>query len=187
MSGVELELNKVTAPIQLQTTKINTKTGEQIPQIPASNEIEKKIDSFEKTQEIQQTNIKEEEETKNKANNNQPKSFKEKIARFCKTFVKTGDYVKATGATVIYGGLAAGAIMFSNWLFKGWPKVIKKQIKFEDMFNKPLKCISKSSKIFAGLTAAAIGGYQFAKAYLKSNQHAALVDQKLNNYSKVKS
>ena len=186
MSGVELELNKVTAPIQLQTTKINNKTDEQKTQIAASNAIEQKPDSFEKTQEIPQTNIKE-EETKNKANNNQPKSFKEKFASFCKTFVKTGDYIKATGATVIYGGLTAGAIMFSNWLFKGWPKVMKKQIKFEDMFNKPLKCISKSSKIFAGVTAAAIGGYQFAKAYLKSNQHAAHVDQKLNNYSKVKS
>ncbi len=183
MSGVELELNKVTAPMQLQSAKVNNKTDKQIP---ASNETEQKPDSFEKTLEIPQTNIKE-EETQNKENNNQPKSFKEKFASFCKTFVKTGDYIKATGATVIYGGLAAGAIMFSNWLFKGWPKVIKKQIKFEDMFNKPLKCISKSSKIFAGLTAAAIGGYQFAKAYLKSNQHAAHVDQKLNNYSKVKS
>lgn len=182
MSGVELELNKVTAPIQLQTTKINNKTDEQKTQIAASNAIEQKPDSFEKTLEIPQTNIKEEE-----PQNNQPKSFKEKFASFCKTFVKTGDYIKATGATVIYGGLAAGAIMFSNWLFKGWPKVMKKQIKFEDMFNKPLKCISKSSKIFAGVTAAAIGGYQFAKAYLKSNQHAAHVDQKLNNYSKVKS
>ena len=182
MSGVELELNKVTAPIQLQSAKTNNKTDEQKTQIAASNATEQKPDSFEKTQEIPQTNIKEEE-----TQNNQPKSFKEKFASFCKTFVKTGDYLKATGATVIYGGLAAGAIMFSNWLFKGWPKVIKKQIKFEDMFNKPLKCISKSSKIFAGVTAAAIGGYQFAKAYLKSNQHAAHVDQKLNNYSKVKS
>lgn len=185
MSGLELELNKVTAPIQLQNAKTNNKKDEQIPQIPASNKIEQKPDSFEKTQEIPQINIK--EENKNKEKNNQPKSFKEKLASFCKTFVKTGDYIKATGATVIYGGLAAGTIMFSNWLFKGWPKVIKKQIKFEDMFNKPLKCISKSSKIFAGVTAAAIGGYQFAKAYLKSNQHAAHVDQKLNNYSKVKS
>ena len=186
MSGLELELNKVSAPIQLQTAKTNNKKDEQIPQIPASNEKKKKTDSFEKTQEIPQINIKE-EKINNKEKNNQPKSFKEKFASFCKTFVKTGDYIKATGATVIYGGLAAGAIMFSNWLFKGWPKVIKKQIKFEDMFNKPLKCISKSSKIFAGVTAAAIGGYQFAKAYLKSNQHAAHVDQKLNNYSKVKS
>ena len=186
MSGVELELNKVTASIQLQSAKTNNKTDEQKTQITASNATEQKPDSFEKTQEIPQTNIKE-EETKNEENNNQPKSFKEKFARFCKTFVKTGDYVKATGATVIYGGLAAGAIMFSNWLFKGWPKVLKNQIKIEDMFNKPLKCISKSSKIFAGVTAAAIGGYQFAKAYLKSNQHAAHVDQKLNNYSKVKS
>lgn len=179
MSGVELELNKVTAPVQLQSAKVNNKTDEQIP---ASNATEQKPDSFEKTLEIPQTNIKEEE-----TQNNQPKSFKEKFASFCKTFVKTGDYIKATGATVIYGGLTAGAIMFSNWLFKGWPKVMKKQIKFEDMFNKPLKCISKSSKIFAGVAAAAIGGYQFAKAYLKSNQHAAHVDQKLNNYSKVKS
>lgn len=186
MSGTELELNKVTAPIQLQTAKINNKTDAQISQIPASNETEQKPDSFEKTQEIQKTNIKK-EETDNKENKKQPKSFKEKFASFCKTFVKTGDYIKATGATVIYGGLAAGAIMFSDWLFKGWPKVIKKQIKLEDMFNKPLKCISKSSKIFAGVTAAVIGGYQFAKAYLKSNQHAAHVDQKLNNYSKVKS
>ena len=186
MSGVELELNKITAPIQLQTAKTNNNTDGQIPQIPASNETEKKTDSFEKTQEIPQTNIKE-EEINNKENNKHPKSFKEKFASFCKTFVKTGDCIKATGATVIYGGLAAGAIMFSNWLFKGWPKVMKKQIKFEDMFNKPLKCISKSSKIFAGVTVAAIGGYQFAKAYLKSNQHAAHVDQKLNNYSKVKS
>lgn len=186
MSGLELELNKVTAPVQLQSAKTNNKTDEQIPQIHASNETEQKPDSFEKTQEIPQKTIKE-EEINHKKKNNQPKSFKEKFASFCKTFVKTGDYIKATGATVIYGGLAAGAIMFSNWLFKGWPKVMKKQIKFEDMFNKPLKCISKSSKIFAGITAAAIGGYQFAKAYLKSNQHAALVDQKLNNYSKVKS
>lgn len=182
MSGVELELNKVTAPMQLQSAKTNNKTDEQKTQIAASNTTEQKPDSFEKTLEIPQTNIKEEE-----TQNNQPKSFKEKFASFCKTFVKTGDYVKATGATVIYGGLTAGAIMFSNWLFKGWPKVMKKQIKFEDMFNKPLKCISKSSKIFAGVAAAAIGGYQFAKAYLKSNQHAAHVDQKLNNYSKVKS
>lgn len=186
MSGVELELNKVTAPLQLQTNKMDKKTDEQIHQITVSNETEQKPDSFEKTQEIPQINIKE-EKINNKEKNNQPKSFKEKFASFCKTFVKTGDYIKATGATVIYGGLAAGAIMFSNWLFKGWPKVMKKQIKFEDMFNKPLKCISKSSKIFAGVTAAAIGGYQFAKAYLKSNQHAAHVDQKLNNYSKVKS
>lgn len=74
MSGVELELNKVTAPIQLQTTKINNKTDEQKTQIAASNAIEQKPDSFEKTQEIPQTNIKE-EETKNKANNNQPKRF----------------------------------------------------------------------------------------------------------------
>ena len=186
MSGVELELNKVTTPVQLQSAKTNNKTDEQKLQIAASNATEQKPDSFEKTQEIPQKTIKE-EKINNKEKNNQPKSFKEKFASFCKTFVKTGDYIKATGATVIYGGLAAGAIMFSNWLFKGWPKVMKKQIKFEDMFNKPLKCISKSSKIFAGVTAAAIGGYQFAKAYLKSNQHVAHVDQKLNNYSKVKS
>ena len=148
MSGVELELNKVTVPVQLQSAKTNNKTDEQIPQIPATNATEQKPDSFVKTQKIPQKNIKE-EETQNKENNKHTKSFKEKFANFCKNFVKTGDYIKATGATVIYGGLAAGAIMFSNWLFKGWPKVLKNQIKIEDMFNKPLKCISKSSKIFA--------------------------------------
>ncbi len=186
MSGIEVDLNKVTAQEQFPAAKTNNKTNEQISQIPVTNKTEQKPDSFEKSQEKSQSNIKE-EEINNKKKNREPKSFKEKLASFCKTFVKTGDYIKATGATVIYGGLAAGAIMFSNWLFKGWPKVMKKQIKFEDMFNKPLKCISKSSKIFAGITAAAIGGYQFAKAYLKSNQHAAHVDQKLNNNSKVKS
>ena len=57
MSGVELELNKVSAPIQLQTAKTNNKKDEQIPQIPASNETEQKTDSFEKTQEIPQKTV----------------------------------------------------------------------------------------------------------------------------------
>ena len=61
MSGVELELNKVTAPIQLHSAETNNKTDEQIPQIAASNATEQKPDSFEKTQEIHQTSIKEKE------------------------------------------------------------------------------------------------------------------------------
>lgn len=183
MSGIELELNKVITPKQLQSVDTNKKTE---IQIPASNETEQKTDSFEKTQTNPLANIKEEQIDNNK-NKKEAKSFKDKFATFCKTFVKTGDYIKATGATIIYGGLAAGTIMFSNWLLKGWPKVLKKEIPFNDMFNKPLKCVSKSSKILAGAAFTAIGGYQFAKAYLKANQHAAHVDQKLNNYSNTKS
>lgn len=163
MSGVQLELNKTLQPSQLQP--IEEVRLEKEPEITIS---EQKPDTFEKS-------------VKDECINKEPKTLREKFANVCKTFVKTGDYLKATGATVIYGGLTAGAVMFSNWLVKGWPKVLKKQIPLNDMFNKPLKCVSRAAKFWAGAAFAAVGGYQFAKAYLKANQHAAHVDQKLNN------
>ncbi len=168
MSGVELELNQVTVPAQLKQTEEIKKEEQQKACEAAEIKLEQQPDKFEKSAD-------------DKFVEKKPKSLREKLANICKTFVKTGDYLKATGATVIYGGLTAGAVMFSNWLVKGWPKVFKKQIPLKDMFNKPLKCVSKSSKVWAGIAFAATGGYQFAKAYLKANQHAAHVDQKLNN------
>lgn len=175
MSGVELYLNKVTVPpTQLKQTERITKEEQHKTCEDSEIKLEQQTDMIEKS-------------AGNELISKKPESLKEKFANVCKTFVKTGDYLKATGATVIYGGLAAGAIMFSNWLVKGWTKVFKKQIPLKDMFSKPLKCVSKSSKILAGIAFAATGGYQFAKAYLKANQHAAHVDQRLNNYSKVKS
>lgn len=168
MSGVELELNKVTVPAQLKAAEeIKTDEQQKVSE-PFEIKLEQKPDVFEKS--VNEEFIGE-----------KPKTLKEKFANVCKTFVKTGDYLRATGATVVYGGLTAGAVMFSNWLVKGWPKVFKKQIPVKDMFNKPLKCVSKLSKVWAGIAFAATGGYQFAKAYLKANQHAAHVDQKLNN------
>lgn len=173
MSGIELELNKISVPAQLKATEEIKTDEQQKVSKPSEIKLEQQPDVFEKP--VNDEFIDKKQET-----------LKEKFANVCKTFTKTGDYLRATGATVVYGGLTAGAVMFSNWLVKGWPKVFKKQIPVKDMFNKPLKCVSRASKIWAGTAFAAVGGYQFAKAYLKANQHAAHVDQKLNNYNSKK-
>ena len=177
MSG--LDVNKVKVPPQLQSVEAIEKEQPKAAEIQSEVIPDEKPDTFEKSTEPKEA-VKETKQ--NKKTEKTPKTFKEKLARFCKTFVKTGEYLKATGATVIYGGLAAGAIMFSNWLVKGWSKVFKKQIPFKEMFNKPLKCVSKPAKIWAGVAFAAIGGFEFAKAYLKANQHSANVDHKLKTH-----
>ena len=106
----------------------------------------------------------------NNTTSNKPQNTKEKIINFCKTFVKTGEYFKAIGATVIYGGILGGAIMFSNLLFKGLPKILKQKLLISDLINKPLKYISTSAKVSAGIVVSAIGGYEFAKTYLKTQK-----------------
>lgn len=98
------------------------------------------------------------------------KSAKSRFSKFCKAFVVSGEVVKAAGNTTIFGGLSAGAIMFSDWLFKGWPKVMKKELAFVDMFKKPLNCISKSSKILAGTAFALIGAFQFSKLVVNKDK-----------------
>ena len=105
---------------------------------------------------------------KSQSDAKQPK--KSGFSKFCKAFVSTGELVKATLNTAIFGGLGAGAIMFSDWLFKGWPKVMKKELAFADMFKKPLSCVSKSSKIIAGTAFGLIGAFQFAKVIVDKDK-----------------
>ncbi len=143
---------------------VEPKINQNDPEKPIAKEIN---DTFEK-QESPQKSVEKTEDT----------GAKNRLVNTCKTFVKTGEYLKATGSTVIFGGLVGGAIMFTNWLTKGWPKVFKKEINIRDMFNRPLKCVSKSSKIAAGIAFAAIGGFEFAKAYLSIKQKSTNLNNK---------
>lgn len=132
-----------------------------------------------KTQELKQqpeqkkevvTNPKTKPDTFESSTSDKSLSIKKRFSKFCEAFVVSGEVVKAAGNTAIFGGLSAGAIIFSDWLFKGWPKVMKKELAFVDMFKKPLNCISKSSKILAGTTAGLIGAFQAAKVVINKNE-----------------
>lgn len=147
---------KITANQPLTQTN-DTKKAEMTPAV---------ADSFEKT----------EKSAENKQELNKPAQHG-KLYNFCKTFVTTGEYLKATGSTVIYGGIISTGLLAASWLCQ-LPKKINNEKALKDMLNKPLKSIKTSSKVIAGAVFAAIGGYEFAKAYLKVNKQIPKEEKK---------
>lgn len=167
----------ITLPAELELPKDEFVKKEEIA--PDIKTIEEPVKSEEKNALTPQKEIKEKAKNIPVENPKHKSTVKDKMAATAKVYVKTGEYFKAVGKTVVYGGIGATLVLGSSWLFGGWPKVFKKQIKASEMFSNPLKCVSTKGKVFAGITAAIIGGFQFAKAYLHANQRTANIDHKL--------
>ena len=85
MSG--LDVNKVTVPPQLQSVEAVEKEQPKAAEIQSAVIPDEKPDTFEKSSEPEEA-VKETKQ--NKKTEKAPKTLKEKLAGFCKTFVKTG-------------------------------------------------------------------------------------------------
>ena len=89
--------------------------------------------------------------------------FRNAYATVKKAFIAIGEYTAGTIKGVVYGGITALAVIGG--------KAIRNVMK-----NKPP--ITKGGKIWAGVAATAVFGYQIFKAYLNTNERSAGVDHR---------
>ena len=111
---------------------------------------------------------------------NKKSGIKDGIAGIWKFFTTTNQMVNSAIKGLVYGAVAGIALLSGSWLFKTLPSVFAKEgPKFTQILRHPLKNISKSGKIIAGIGAAAVMAYQMITGKLTANQKTAVIDHKL--------
>lgn len=108
-------------------------------------------------------------------------TFKEKIANVWKFFTNLGQMTAAAVKGLLYAGATAVTLLAGSWLFNTLPKAFSKEgPKFVQIIKQPLKNISKSGKVIAGIGAALVFGYHLIAGRLSANQKTAVIDHKLH-------
>jgi len=111
----------------------------------------------------------------------QKTTFKEKIANVWKFFTTLGRMTTAVFKGIGYGAATAASLLAGSWLFNTLPKAFSKEgPKFAQILKHPIKNISKSGKIIAGIGAAAVFAYHLIAGKLSANQRTAVIDHKLH-------
>lgn len=105
--------------------------------------------------------------------------FKKGLASIAKFFTATEEITKGTAKGAVYGTMSGIGIMAAGWLLGSLPQGFKKGNSLEEVFKHPIKSISKSTKLTAGLAALGVAVYHIVKGKLQANQRNAFVDQKL--------
>lgn len=119
-------------------------------------------------------------DNKNKKTPEQPKTFKDRIANIWKFFAATNQMVKSSLKGLFYGALTGIGVLGSSWLFNSLPKAFAKEgPTLKNTISHPLKNISKSGKIMAGIGAGTVLAYQVLKGKLNANQKTANIDHKM--------
>ena len=107
--------------------------------------------------------------------------FKNAIASVAKFFTATEEITKGTAKGAVYGTMSGVGIMVAGWLLGSLPQGFKKGNSLKEVFKHPIKSISKSTKLTAGITAVGVAAYHIIRGKLNANQRNAFVDQKLKN------
>lgn len=105
--------------------------------------------------------------------------FKRGIASIAKFFTATEEITKGTAKGAVYGSMTGIGVMAAGWLLGALPNGFKHGNSLKEVFKHPIKSISKSTKLTAGLAALGVAGYHIVKGKLQANQRNAFVDQKL--------
>ena len=110
--------------------------------------------------------------------------FRNGLASIAKFFTATEEITKGTAKGAVYGTMSGIGIMAAGWLLGSLPQGFKKGNSLKEVFKHPVKSISKSTKITAGIAALGVAIYHIVRGKLQANQRNAFVDQKLNTYKK---
>lgn len=120
-------------------------------------------------------------ENEKKAEQENKKGLKHKLASIAKFFTSTEELTKGTAKGAIYGTLAGGSILGAGWLFGALPRGLKNTKTLVQTFKHPFQAISSKTKITAGLTAIGIAAYHIIRGKFQANLYNAFIDKKLNN------
>jgi hypothetical protein len=113
-------------------------------------------------------------------NNTSQSGLKSGIANVWKFFTVANQMANASLKGLFYGALTGVALLSGSWLFKSLPKAFAKDgPSFANIILHPLKNISKSGKIIAGVGSGAVLAYQLIAGKLNANQSTAVIDHKL--------
>lgn len=104
------------------------------------------------------------------------RKFKDAYSSVKKFFIGVGEYIKGAAKGLLFGGIAAGAIIGADAI-KGATKIIK-DAKAGDIAGKATKVLSTKGKIAAGAVGVAVLGYQLFKASLNASEKKAGVDHR---------
>jgi len=116
----------------------------------------------------------------NKTKNKKPFTIKGAVEGVWKFFSVTGKMTKATIQGLFYGAVTGAAFLGGSWLFASLPKAFTKEgPKLTDVIRHPLKNISKSGKVFAGIAAAAVLAGNIILGRLQSNENTAEIEHKI--------
>ncbi len=108
------------------------------------------------------------------------KTFKEKSADFWKFMASANQLANAYVKGLFYACATGAALLGGSWVFNTLPKVFKKEgPKFTEILKHPLKNISKSGKVIAGVGALGVMCYHAVRGRLNANQRTAEIDHKL--------
>lgn len=109
-----------------------------------------------------------------------PKTLREKISGAWKFMASADQMVGATLKGVLYGALTGIALLGGSWLFKSLPNAFTKEGPgLWKTITHPLKNISKSGKVIAGIGSAIVLAYNVIKGKLDTNQRTAVIDHKM--------
>ncbi len=111
-----------------------------------------------------------------------PKTLKDRVADVWKFISHTGKMVGATVKGLVYGAGAGIALLGGSWLFNSLPKAFDKEgPSLWKTISQPLKHISKSGKIIAGIGSALVLAYNLIAGKLGANQRTAVIDHKMHS------
>ncbi len=105
------------------------------------------------------------------------------ISGVAKFFATLGEMAKATGKAIFYGATSGLGTMVGAWAIGTLPRAIKagkfaKNGGWQEIFKHPVKNISKTGKIAAGIVAAGVAAIHLVKGWLNSNEKTAKIDHR---------
>lgn len=107
--------------------------------------------------------------------------FKEGVAGVWKFFAVANQMANSALKGLFYGALTGVAFLTGSWLFKSLPNAFEKQgPKLSETILHPLKHISKSGKVIAGIASGSVLAYQLVMGKMDANQKTAVIDHKLH-------
>lgn len=122
---------------------------------------------------------------KSKLDPNAPKKSlwmmgKEAVAGIWKFFTVTGTLAKATARGLWQGAITGAAVLASSIVLRGTKAVIKKEIKFSDIFKHPMKTAGLGGKLLALSAGGLVLTGHIVAGKLKANQKSAVIEHKVD-------
>jgi hypothetical protein len=113
-------------------------------------------------------------------NNVSQPTLKSGIANVWKFITVANKMANASLKGLFYGALTGVTLLSGSWLFKSLPKAFTKEgPTLANTILHPLKNISKSGKIIAGIGSGVVLAYHLIAGKLDANQSTAVIDHKL--------
>ena len=108
------------------------------------------------------------------------KSIKEFSANVWKFFTVANQMANATLKGLFYGAVTGVSLLTGSWLFKSLPNAFKKEgPSLAQTVMHPIKNISKSGKVIAGVASAVVLGCCLVAGKLEANEKTAVIYHKL--------